>query len=371
MDIEHLIALLTEVDPQNELPRRANTPLEDTFHERLRIVLDAIASVLVSKPRGEVIAVGMRSQQNGLGKKIILTLASNTGIPKKTYQHARNLINDLKKLGADFADYRKSAEQEIHTSQIKPQQSEPGRVDSPEIDERNLPPHLRQKIYLFRRRVLLFALPKIHQRLHKGYKPTKSSRGLTFVRIAEELDINSNGSVNILKECSMIINWMLHHLPNNSRLFPIEKEDYVVEGLNSIAGMVDELFETKTWLADIPKTSSKIDALPYIGVSKLSCVACWEFFNALHKVDCMFYVRGSHSKAYFPWKFPDVEMNTAKLLESEKEKILKSFYSDLAATYTQRFKAKERLRRMSESSTGSTKPIPRDRWPAEKFPWGS
>ncbi|KAG5303506.1 hypothetical protein I7I50_10283 [Histoplasma capsulatum G186AR] len=488
MDVEHLIALLTEVAPQNELPRQADIRLEDTFHERLRIVLDAIASVLVSKPRGEVIAVGMRSQQNGLGKKIILTLASNTGIPKKTYQHARNLIDDLKKLGADFADYRKSAEQEIHTSQ----QSEPGRVDSPEIDERNLPPHLRQKIYFFRRRVLLFALPKIHQRLHKGYKPTKSSRGLTFVRIAEELDININSSVNILKKCSMIINWMLHHLPNNSRLFSIEKEDYVVEGLNSIAGMVDELFETKTWLADIPNTSSKTDdfpfeqflrkmssissntdtllqyaysprlyqkylintdieveclnrsqrpiqlpspdkwrqiaeeilkaqgassllrdisetnknipglhlqksfkrrktvkgwvhcecmlvlylignsrlgisALPYIGVSKLSCVACWEFFNALHKVDCMFYVKGSHSKAYFPWKFPDVEMNSAKLLKSEKEKILKSFYSDLAATYTQRFNAKERLRRMSESSTGSTKPIARDRWPAEKF----
>lgn len=110
-----------------------------------------------------------------------------------------------------------------------------------------------------------------------------------------------------------------------------------------------------------------ISALPYIGVSKLSCVACWEFFNALHKVDCMFYVRGSHSKAYFPWKFPDVEMNTAKFLESEKEKILNSFYSDLAATYTQLFKARERLRRMSERSTGSTKPIPRDRWPAEKF----
>lgn len=132
-------------------------------------------------------------------------------------------------------------------------------MDSPEIDERNLPPHLRQKIYFFRRRVLLFALPKIHQRLHKGYKPTKSSRGLTFVRIAEELDININSSVNILKKCSMIINWMLHHLPNNSRLFSIEKEDYVVEGLNSIAGMVDELFETKTWLADIPNTSSKTD----------------------------------------------------------------------------------------------------------------
>ncbi|EDN08745.1 predicted protein [Histoplasma mississippiense (nom. inval.)] len=236
MDVEHLIALLTEVAPQNELPRRADTRLEDTFHERLRIVLDAIASTI------------------------------------------NKLFNLLM---------------------------------------RNI------------------------------------------------------GSVNILKKCSMIINWMLHHLPDNSRLFPVEKEDYVVEGLNSIAGMVEELFETKTWLADLSKTSSKIDALPYIGVSKLSCVACWEFFNALHKVDCMFYVRGSHSKAYFPWKFPDVEMNTAKFLESEKEKILNSFYSDLAATYTQRFKARERLRRMSERSTGSTKPIPRDRWPAEKFPWGS
>lgn len=85
MDVEHLIALLTEVAPQNELPRRADTRLEDTFHERLRIVLDAIASVLVSKPRREVIAVGMHSQQNGLEKKIILTLASNTGTINKLF----------------------------------------------------------------------------------------------------------------------------------------------------------------------------------------------------------------------------------------------------------------------------------------------
>ncbi|EER37812.1 hypothetical protein HCDG_08071 [Histoplasma capsulatum H143] len=450
MDVEHLIALLTEVGPQNELPHRADILLEDTFHERLRIVLDAIASVLVSKPRGEVIAAGMRSQQNGLEKKIILTLASNTGIPKKTYQHARNLINDLKKLGADFADYRKIAEQEIQTSQNKPQQSESSRADSPRIDEKNFPAHLSQKIHLFRRRVFLFALPKIYQRLHKQYNPTKSSQGLTFIHIAEELNIGSNDSVNTLKSCSKVIKWMLHYMTKTSVSFPTDKMDHLVWSLCSIATKTQKLFKKKTWLSgfsqipskvdefpleqflkkmssisnntdillqyaysphlyqkylvntdieveclnhsqreiqlpssdkwcqiaeeileaqcdssllkniskknkNIPglhlqksfkrmnsvKGCSKISVLPYIGVSKLSCIACWEFFNALHKID-------------------------SKLLKSEKDKILNSFSSSLAATYAQRFEAKERGRR-SDSSAGSPKPIDRPDFPDEIF----
>ncbi|KAG5297163.1 hypothetical protein I7I48_06195 [Histoplasma ohiense] len=259
MDVEHLIALLTEVGPQNELPRRADTHLEDTFHERLRIVLDAIASVLVSKPRGEVIAVGMHSQQNGLEKRIILTLASNTGILDRTYKHAYELICDLKALGNDFADYRKIAEQEIQTSQNKPQQSEPSRVDSSKIDEKNFPAHLSQKVHLFRRRVFLFALPKIYQRLHKQFNPTKSSRGLTFIRIAEKLNIGSNDSVNILKSCSKVINWMLHYMTKTSASFPTDKTDHLVWSLCSIATKTQKLFNKKTWLSGFSQIPSEVD----------------------------------------------------------------------------------------------------------------
>ncbi|EEH02684.1 predicted protein [Histoplasma capsulatum G186AR] len=412
-DVEHLIALLTEVNPQNELPRRAKIPLEDPFHDRLRNVLDAIASVLISQPKGEVIAVGMQSQQNGSEKGIILTLASNTGINNKTLEHARELISDLKALGDDFAEHRKIVEQETQISQIKSQQSELSRAESPEIDESKFSSHLRQKVHDFRAKVFLFALPKIYQRLHKRYQPTRSSRGFAFVNLTNRLDVHSNDSAKILWDASRVINWMFYSLPNNSESFPDHKTHLLIKGLRGLAELVRQLFQMETWLSDFSKIPSEIrpqgatsllsdiskdvekipgfqlqtsfpgntvqgkihcecklalhlvetscsglSALPYIGVSKLSCLACWEFLSSLRKIDHIFYVKGSHSKAYFPWKFPEVEMGNARLRQEERDQILNYLYSSLADTYKRRLEAEEWLRKMSDSTVGSDDGIP-------------
>ncbi|EER45360.1 predicted protein [Histoplasma capsulatum H143] len=413
MDVEHLIALLTEVNPQNELPRRAKIPLEDPFHDRLRNVLDAIASVLISQPKGEVIAVGMQSQQNGSEKGIILTLASNTGINNKTFEHARELISDLKALGDDFAEHRKIVEQETQISQIKSQQSELSRAESPEIDESKFSSHLRQKVHDFRAKVFLFALPKIYQRLHKRYQPTRSSRGFAFVNLTNQLDVDSNDSAKILWDASRVINWMFHSLPKDSESFPDHMTHLLIKGLRGLAELVRQLFQMETWLSDFSKIPSEIrpqgatsllsdiskdvekipgfqlqtsfpgntvqgkihcecklalhlvetscsglSALPYIGVSKLSCLACWEFLSSLRKIDHIFYVKGSHSKAYFPWKFPEVEMGNARLRQEERDQILNYLYSSLADTYKRRLEAEEWLRKMSDSTVGSDDGIP-------------
>ncbi|EGC42518.1 hypothetical protein HCEG_09300 [Histoplasma capsulatum var. duboisii H88] len=466
MDVEHLIALLTEVDPQNELPRRAKIPLEDPLHDRLRIVLDAIASTS-NKP-----------VQHACENIIDFF---QTGINNKTLEHTRELISDLKALGDDFTEYRQNVEQE---TQIKSQESELSRADSPEIDESKFPSHLRQKVHDFRAKVFLFTLPKIHQRLHKRYKPTRSSRGFTFVNLTNELDVDSNDSAKILWDASRIINWMLYNLPKNSKLFPDDKTHLLVKGLRRLAGLVRRLFQMETWLSDFAKIPSKIRrfpleeflkklssisnntdtllkyaysprlyqkyiintnievarlgngqreiqlpshdqwpfiaekilvaqgatsllsdiskdiqkipgfrlqtsfpgnivqgkihcecklvlhlietsclgllALPYIGVSKLSCLACWEFLSSLCKIDHIFYVKGSHSKAYFPWKFPDVEMDNARIRQEERDQVLNSFYSSLAGTYKRRLEAEERLRKMSDSTVGSDEGINSD-----------
>lgn len=91
MDAEHLIALLTEIEPQNKQPRQADLSLEDPLHDGLRVVLDAIANVLISRAQGEVIAVGMQ-QQSGPKKKMFFTLASNRAIMGRTLEHARKLV---------------------------------------------------------------------------------------------------------------------------------------------------------------------------------------------------------------------------------------------------------------------------------------
>lgn len=493
MDAERLTALLTEIEPQNEQPRQADISLEDPLHDRLRVVLDAIANVLISKAQGEVIAVGMQHQQSGPGEKMILTLASNGTIADRTLEHARKLVHDLQKLGGEFADFHRHIEQEMQTNETESQQLEPGRAPSPWMDEKKFPTYLKGEARSFRAGNFMFSLPKIHQRLHKPYSHT--SRGLAFMDIAQELpDDGSLDTVKTLKDVSRVVGWMLRHLPNNPASFPDSKVHLLVDGLSRIADMVRQLFESRTWQADLfqvsPAAASKfyivlhchilvlipffkdfplerflkkissisnatdtllklaysprlyrrylakteicvrslgnspreirlpeskqwhcisrrvlanqgadslldeipeedenspgfhlqkrfkgkqsvkgpvhcecllalclvgdsrmgIPALPYIGVSKLTCLACWEFFGGLRNAGHMFYTKGSHAKAYFPWKFPDVEMDNTQLLQAEKVQILQFLCSRLAVTYTQRFQARERLRRFSDSS---------------------
>lgn len=69
MDVEHLIALLTELKPHGGVPLRGEISIEDPIHNRLCVVLDAIANVLISEPSGEAIAAGMQCQQCGPGKE--------------------------------------------------------------------------------------------------------------------------------------------------------------------------------------------------------------------------------------------------------------------------------------------------------------
>lgn len=51
-------------------------------------------------------------------------------------------------------------------------------------------------------------------------------------------------------------------------------------------------------------------SLSYVGVSKLSCFACWKFFESLREFKPSINIRvgGTHGKCYYPWKFPDDEL---------------------------------------------------------------
>ena len=58
---QRLGALLTEVEPENQPPWHSPVDLDDLVQNRSSIVLDALARVLVSSPRHEVIAVGYQT----------------------------------------------------------------------------------------------------------------------------------------------------------------------------------------------------------------------------------------------------------------------------------------------------------------------
>lgn len=102
------------------------------------------------------------------------------------------------------------------------------------------------------------------------------------------------------------------------------------------------------------KNRTGILSVQYLGVSKLSCLACWEFLKALRDNGIMFYNKGSHGKTYFPWKFPDQELNRAGLPEESQTRITTSFFTNMFEIYVQRLREQKRIRKLSDSSTGST-----------------
>ncbi|PGH28557.1 hypothetical protein GX50_08709 [[Emmonsia] crescens] len=467
MDIETVVALLTEVEIPNEQPRHA----EFTFDNP--IILDAISNVLVSKSRGEVIAVGL--QQPTVGGIYTFVIASNGVIPNSTLEHARDLVADLQSLGSDFTEFRKGVGEDdnIQANNTSVSEGELERASSPWMDETKFPIHLKTIVATFRAKIYLFALPKIKQRLQKPWGGT--TRGQSFVDLVETLPSNSqHRELQIIQDIYFIIRWMLRLFQIHPHQLPEEEIKPFVDGMTHIGVVVDELLKIKDWTAEIfrsspfmsgfplerflkkmASTSNSTDTLlkyaysprlyrrylnkteicilpltntprkiplpdshhwhqisrtilanngeaslpddlseaespgstlrklfegkqsitglvhceclialhlvrgnqlgaqsiPYIGVSKLSCLACWEFLKSLRSVGYVFYTRGSHAKAYFPWKYPDLEIEQAGLPSEKKSNIFNSLLSSLSGVYTERLQIRERNRRISDSST--------------------
>ncbi|ODH53245.1 hypothetical protein GX48_00441 [Paracoccidioides brasiliensis] len=456
-DVELLVALLTEVNGQDP-PRQECMALDDPIHDRMTVVLDAVANVLVSKPKGEVIAVGFQQRQEP-DREIILTIASNNDLPDRTLQHARFLLDKLHELGQEFANFRleKTAPDD--------------RVPSPCIDEHQLPHDLLEKSNLFRKDAFLFSLRKLRQRLNKPW--ARTSRASAFIEYVDIVDSSPRSKDldncelighlrlirNVLRFALPVVNQNNNHDPKDmaklvdgmgqvdvalqkiqrinaweAKLFVITETKFPLERflkkVVSLSHAVDTLLKyarsprlyrrylnrmkihvqqlsnaprpislpTGDW-NDICKevllhraaTSllklitddcdqpgavirSRFEnqdtvqapvhcecavalhllasgrAIPYIGVSKLSCLACALFLKSLSRTGHQFCTKGSHAKVYFPWKYPDIEIAGSRISEGHRAEILESFYESLSEIYVSRLQAREKLRKLSNSS---------------------
>jgi hypothetical protein len=94
------------------------------------------------------------------------------------------------------------------------------------------------------------------------------------------------------------------------------------------------------------------DVLPYVGVSKLSCIMCSRYIRAFNEVmEQKIATRGSHGKAYPGWFWPilpdhDGELRTAFLIQMRQQ--LFSDFKHYAKTRRARIQ-----RQLSDSSVGS------------------
>lgn len=77
-------------------------------------------------------------------------------------------------------------------------------------------------------------------------------------------------------------------------------------------------------------------AVGYIGVPKLSFLACWLLLQSMRCAGYNFNTRGCRSKAFFLWKCPDLEMRAAGLPTEKTAAILDSFCRTLKESYVRR-----------------------------------
>jgi hypothetical protein len=96
-----------------------------------------------------------------------------------------------------------------------------------------------------------------------------------------------------------------------------------------------------------------IHSVRHLGVSKLSCLACWQFLKSLCDNGIFFSTTGSHGKAYFPWKFPNKELEQTALSKNQTTGITASFSANLSEIYVHRLLEQEKARTLSDSSAGS------------------
>lgn len=247
-DPEHIVALLRNVDVPNEEPRDVEPVLNDPIHDRFRDVLDAIACVLVSSPMREVIAVGLQLPQSNTAHdnqgEIRLILAGNQDIPTQTLRHAEELVDDLRKLGEDFARWRRDTtpNMEEHLDRVQP--ADLAGAKSPAYDETKFP-HLTTQLYSFRSKVFAFSFPKLLQRLHKKYHGI--SRGQAFVDFAGRLRDSRPEEYDRFRQISDIIGWMMRNFPEGSTEVPRSKAEMLAAGLTYIYDRVRDLQATPRW----------------------------------------------------------------------------------------------------------------------------
>ena len=88
MDVEHLVALISEVNNYMPCPLR-----EEMLGPRKRKnevhVLNALANILVSRASAEIVAVSI--QLGNKSKKIMITLPTNNSMPDHICHHAMDV----------------------------------------------------------------------------------------------------------------------------------------------------------------------------------------------------------------------------------------------------------------------------------------
>lgn len=228
-DAEYLIALLTEVESSDQPLHHKQAELES--HKGLPRILDTMATIFISKPKGEVIAVGFQPGN----EKGTLTLASNEDtVPDATLKHAREILNRLQEIGQWLASPGKSVRRKGNKDKNE---------ESEIVNEDLFPEPLRGKVSSFRVAIHAFSQQKSRQKLEKPCGETTCVGA--FIEYVESLsdDTECNEVVKRLQIISHVLGWVMDVYDDNSGRIPDAEMLKFVDGMNYIFFTVKELWK--------------------------------------------------------------------------------------------------------------------------------
>ena len=102
--MEHLLLLIKEIENQCKVDKAANPQepsrnlISGMIPQCASRILDALATILVSREKSEVIAVGLQCDEPN--HKVILTVAANDFVQPRTISHAETIWNCLQELSS-------------------------------------------------------------------------------------------------------------------------------------------------------------------------------------------------------------------------------------------------------------------------------
>lgn len=179
----------------------------------------------------------------------------------------------------------------------------------------------------------------ISRALHlEGYIHTTTSRILTtFVPVSTWAgwSFTSNGCVTCLgplispqqKTGKLSARRFLRSTVWDSFWIDLQRKTWSRDSLYQIvsSNVLQHQFIADAHWPFIQLSASDSPAVGHIGVSKMSCLACWHFLVSLQCAGNGVYTRGSHPYACFHWKYPDLGTRQAGLPEEQSAKIYKTF----------------------------------------------
>ncbi|OJJ84511.1 nucleic acid/nucleotide deaminase domain-containing protein [Aspergillus glaucus CBS 516.65] len=367
MDLELLLGLINEVENnKNRRPNRQGKVLGqlNSSQQHAARILDGLAGILVSKA-GEVVAVGVQESE----RKIIVTISTNEDcFPLHIYDHLTTVWALLKGISDGYNQDRVQSKRPSHIT----------------TSTHKLPEETQQKIYNFLLAIYRYSSEGLLHTINKRFRENET-RLEAFKRIVSSLDAQQKLTASLdeiwfplatylekIPSMQKGVNWLLAFAYDptlrprfftgqgieircvspgreNIRLPRPKRWKEVARAALESQGETLRASDPKPGSSRHLKKNQSINAavhcevalalhflskdlegpspLPYIGISKPSCYACWGIFRCLQRSGAGLFIRRTNSNAPFPWKYPSTELDSSTY---NAAKIYQEFYSIIA-----------------------------------------